>query len=232
MRTITRQKPWEEILAMLNRVDKVFIVGCGTCATMCQTGGKSQVSEMKSKLEGAGKQVTGWMVMPTTCDELTKYALQDNAQQVDAADGILAMHCSFGAQTLTLYSDKLVFPALNTLFIGIEDTPGHFIEVCKQCGDCVIGKTAGLCPLVRCSKSLLNGPCGGSVGGKCEVSPDIPCVWQMIVDRLQMVGRLDILDEIVPVHDWSVSNAGGPRRFGIEAVCAAEDGAKASSPGK
>lgn len=229
MRTITKQKPWEEIQAMLNGVDRVFIVGCGTCATMCQTGGKSQVIEMKNKLESAGKKVTGWMVMPTTCDELTKYALQDNAREVDPADGILAMHCSFGVQTLTLYSNKLVFPALNTLFVGIEDSPGHFIEVCKLCGDCVMGKTAGLCPLVRCSKSLMNGPCGGSVGGKCEVSPDIPCVWQMIVDRLQMVGRLDILEEIVPVHDWSVSSAGGPRRFGVEAVCGVEEVVKTHS---
>ncbi len=220
MRTITKQKPWEEILEMLDQVEKVYLIGCGTCATMCQTGGKSQVVEMKDKLEAAGKQVTGWMVIPNVCDELTKYALEENAKDVEVADGILAMHCAFGVQTLSLYTDKLVYPALNTLFIGIEDTPGHFIEVCMQCGDCVLGKSAGLCPLVRCSKSLLNGPCGGSVEGKCEVSPDIPCVWQTIIDRLQAVGRLDILETIVPVHDWSASNAGGPRRLAVETICA------------
>ena len=220
MRTITKQKPWEEIVEMLNGVEKVYLTGCGTCATMCLTGGKSQVMEMKDKLEAAGKQVTGWMIIPTTCDELTKYALEENAEDITAADGILAMTCAFGVQTLTLYTDKLVYPALNTLFIGIEDSPGHFIEVCMQCGDCVLGKSAGLCPLVRCSKSLLNGPCGGSTEGKCEISPDIPCVWQGIVDRLQAIRRLDILEEIVPIHDWSVSNAGGPRRLALETICA------------
>ncbi len=221
MRTITEQKPWEEILEMLKPADNVYLIGCGTCATMCQTGGKSQVMEMKDRLEATGKQVTGWMVIPTVCDELTKYALEETAEDIEAADGILAMHCAFGVQTITLYTDKLVYPALNTLFIGIEDSPGHFIEVCKQCGDCVMGKSAGLCPLVRCAKGLLNGPCGGSVEGKCEVSPDIPCVWQMIVDRLQTLGRLDILEELVPVRDWSKSNSGGPRRLDVETICVA-----------
>lgn len=219
MRTITEQKPWEETLEMLSGVEKVYLIGCGTCATMCLTGGKSQVLEMKGKLEATGKQVTGWMVVPTTCDELTKYALEENAQEVTVADGILAMTCAFGVQTLSLYADKLVYPSLNTMFIGIEESPGHFIEVCMQCGDCVLGKSAGLCPLVRCAKSLLNGPCGGSVGGKCEVSSDIPCVWQTIVDRLQAFDRLDVLDEIASIHDWSVSNSGGPRRLALETIC-------------
>ncbi|MBI4187152.1 MAG: methylenetetrahydrofolate reductase C-terminal domain-containing protein [Chloroflexi bacterium] len=221
MKTLTRQKPWEEIKEMLNGVDKVYLVGCGTCATMCHTGGKAEVVEMKAKLEAAGKTVTGWMVVPTTCDELTKYALEENAPAVQAADGILAMVCAFGVQTISLYSDRLPYPALDTLFVGLEDEPGHFIEVCMQCASCVLGRAAGLCPLVRCAKTLLNGPCGGSVGGKCEVSPNIPCVWQDIVDRLQAAGRLDRLEEISPVHDWSVSNSGGPRRLGLEEVCPA-----------
>jgi hypothetical protein len=190
---------------------------------MCQTGGKAEVMEMKERLEATGKQVTGWMVIPSVCDELTRYALEDNAADVEAADGILAMNCAFGVQTLSLYSDKLIYPALNTLFIGIEDAPGHFLEVCQQCGNCVLGKSAGLCPLVRCAKSLLNGPCGGSVEGKCEVSPDIPCVWQMIIDRLKAAGRLEMLEEIVPVHDWSPSNSGGPRLMSLETICAAAE---------
>ena len=221
MKTITKQKPWEEIAEMLSGVEKVYLIGCGTCATMCQTGGKSEVMEMKDKLEAAGKEVTGWMIIPSVCDELTKYALEENSAYVQAADGILALTCAFGVQTVSLYVNKLVYPALNTLFIGIEETPGHFIEVCMQCGDCVLGKSAGLCPLVRCSKSLLNGPCGGSVEGKCEISPDIPCVWQTIIDRLQALGRLEILEEIVPPHDWSTSNAGGPRRLALETICVA-----------
>ncbi|MFC2069098.1 methylenetetrahydrofolate reductase C-terminal domain-containing protein [Chloroflexota bacterium] len=219
MKTITSQKPMVEITEMLKRVEKVYLIGCGTCPTMCHTGGKSEVLEMKEKLEAEGKIVTGWMVIPSVCDELTKYALDENAASVEVTDGILAMHCALGVQTLSLYTSKLVYPALNTLFLGIEDEPGHFIEVCQQCGDCVLGKTGGLCPLVRCAKSLLNGPCGGSVEGKCEVSPDIPCIWQMIINRLQALGRLDVLEDIIPVHNWSSSSSGGPRRISLENVC-------------
>ena len=215
MKTITEQKPFEEISEALSGVEKVYVVGCGTCATMCHTGGKSEVLDMKEKLEAAGKKVTGWMVVPTACDELTRDALEENAKSVEEADGILAMTCAFGVQTIILYTNKPVYPALNTLFVGKEDTPGHFIEVCMQCGNCILAKTAGICPLVRCAKSLLNGPCGGSVDGKCEISPDVPCAWQMIYDRLAALGQLDKLEEIVPIRDWSTSSAGGPRRVTI-----------------
>ena len=172
---------------------------------------------MKDKLEAAGKKVTGWMVIPTACDELTKDALSENAKDVEAADCILVMACAFGVQTVTFYTNKPVYPALNTLFIGKEERPGYFTEVCAQCGSCVLAQTAGICPLVRCAKSLLNGPCGGSVAGKCEISPDTPCAWQMIYDRLAALGQLDKLEEIVPPRDWSTSYAGGPRKITIEA---------------
>jgi len=131
------------------------------------------------------------------------------------------MTCAVGVQTISLHlkDSKPVYPALNTLFLGMEESPGHFMEVCLQCGSCVLGRTAAICPLVRCSKSLLNGPCGGSVGGKCEVSPDIPCAWQLIYDRLAEMGRLDEMEEIEPVKDWSVSVSGGPRKADVEAGC-------------
>jgi len=215
MKTITAQKPFDEISQTLGGVERVYLVGCGTCATMCHTGGKSEVLDMKGKLEAAGKKVAGWIVVPTACDELTKDALGENAKDIEAADGILAMACAFGAQTITLYTNKPVYPALNTLFVGREETPGHFIEVCLQCGNCILAKTVGICPLVRCAKSLLNGPCGGSVNGKCEISPDIPCAWQMIYDRLAALGQLDKLEEILPIRDWSTSREGGPRRITI-----------------
>jgi len=215
MKTITAQKPFDEISQALSGVERVYVVGCGTCATMCHTGGKSEVLDMKGKLEAAGKKVTGWMVVPTACDELTKDALKESAKDIEAADGILAMTCAFGVQTITLYTNKPAYPALNTLFVGKEETPGHFIEVCLQCGNCILAKTVGICPLVRCAKSLLNGPCGGSVNGKCEISPDIPCAWQMIYDRLAALGQLDKLEEIVLLRDWSTSREGGPRRITI-----------------
>ena len=218
MITITEQKPSEEVMQYLDKCDSIYLIGCGTCATICHTGGKSEVLEMKDKLEADGKKVTGWMVIPTACDELTREALLQNAKDIEAADAILVMSCAFGVQTVSLYTNKPVYPALNTLFIGKEERPGYFTEVCMQCGGCVLARTAGICPLVRCAKSLLNGPCGGSVGGKCEISPDIPCAWQTIYDRLAAMGRLDELEEIEPVKDWNTSLSGGPRQTTIEAA--------------
>ena len=216
MITITEQKPLEEVIQYLDRCQKVYIVGCGTCATMLHTGGKSEVLEMKKQLEAAGKEVTGWMVIPTACDVLTKDALAENTKDIEATDCILVMSCAFGVQTVSLASDKAVYPALNTLFIGKEAGPGEFAEVCAQCGNCVLGRTAAICPLVRCAKSLLNGPCGGSSGGKCEVDPDIPCAWQLIIDRVAALGELDKLEEIEPPRDWGTTQSGGPRKTTVE----------------
>jgi ferredoxin len=213
MITITKTKPLEEILSSLGKAKKLYLIGCGTCATICRTGGKSEVLAMKAKLEAEGLKVTGWMVIPTACDELTRDALKAEARAIEAADAILVLTCAFGVQTVSLYSDKAAYPALNTLFVGKEESPGHFIEVCMQCGNCILATTVGICPLVRCAKSLLNGPCGGSVDGKCEVSPDVPCAWQLIYDRLKALGQLDKMDEIVPVRDWSTSSSGVPRRI-------------------
>ena len=221
MKTITAQKPVEEIMQYLEKCQRIHIIGCGTCATLCHTGGKSEVIEMKEKLEASGKKVTGWMVIPTACDELTGDALRQNADDVEAADCILAMTCAIGVQTisLSLARPKPVYPGLNTLFLGIEESPGRFTEACMQCGDCVLGRTAAICPLVRCAKGLLNGPCGGSADGKCEISPEVPCAWQLIYDRFAEMGRLDEMDEIEPVKDWSTSVSGGPRRADVEAEC-------------
>lgn len=215
MITVTKQKPFEEILKSLDKCKSVFIIGCGTCATMLHTGGKSEVLEMIPKLEAAGKKVTGWMVIPTACDELTKDALEEYARDVKAADCILAMTCAFGAQTITRHAKKSVCPALNTLFVGKEEKAGEIVEICTQCGCCVLDKTGGICPVIRCAKGLSHGPCGGSVKGKCEVSPETPCAWQEIIDRLTELGRLNELEEIQPPRDWSTSTSGGPRRIKV-----------------
>jgi len=212
----TEQKPLEEIMQCLDKCKRVYLIGCGTCPTTQHTGGKTEVLAMKDQLEAAGKKIAGWMVIPTACDTLTKEALAANAEDIEATDCILVMSCAFGVQMVSLYSDKAVYPALNTMFLGLEESPGHFMEACMQCGQCVLGRTAGICPLVRCAKSLLNGPCGGSVGGKCEIDPDIPCAWQSIIDRLTALGQLDQLDEIEPLKDWSTSQSGGPRKIAIE----------------
>ena len=218
MITITEQKPLDEIKGYLDRCNSVYIIGCGTCTTMLHTGGKTEVLAMKDELEAAGKKVPGWMVIPTACDELTKEALAETAKDIEASDCLLVMSCSYGVQTVSLHVDKPIYPAQNTLFIGKEVSPGQFIDLCLQCGRCVLGKTAGICPLVRCAKGLMHGPCGGSVEGKCEVSTEVPCAWQLIIDRLTVQGQLDRLDgeEIEPPQDWSTSNSGGPRRITVE----------------
>ncbi|HEY91754.1 MAG TPA: 5,10-methylenetetrahydrofolate reductase [Dehalococcoidia bacterium] len=215
MITITEQKPFEEVLNSLEKSKAVYIIGCGACATMLHTGGKSEVLAMKEKLLENGKTVTGWMVIPTACDQLTAVALAENITDIQEADSILVMSCAFGVQTVSFYSEQQVFPALNTLFIGKEEGPGRFIEVCMQCGSCILAGTAGICPLVRCAKSLLNGPCGGSVDGKCEIDPDTPCAWQIIYDRLAAQGRLNELDEIESIKDWGTSSSGGPRYINV-----------------
>ena len=137
MITVTEQKPLEEITQYLEKCQRVYLVGCGTCPTMLHTGGKQEILDMKEKLEAAGKTVSGWMVIPTACDPLTRDALAESIKEIAETDCILVMSCAFGIQTASYYSDKPVYPALNTLFMGKEEEPGHFIEVCVQCGNCM-----------------------------------------------------------------------------------------------
>ena len=203
MISVTEPKPLEEVTQYLDRCQKVYLIGCGTCTTMQHTGGKTEVLEMKDKLEAAGKEVTGWMIIPTTCDALTKEAMAEKKTEIEAADCLLVMSCAFGVQTVNLYTDKAVYPALNTLFIGKEDSPGHFAEICLQCGECVLGQYAGICPMTQCAKELLSGPCGGSREGKCEQAPEHDCAWILIYERLKKLGELDRIKEFAPPKDHS-----------------------------
>ena len=200
---ITEQKPMEEVSQFLDKCHKVYLIGCGTCATALHTGGKSEVLEMKRQLEDAGKKVTNWMVIPTTCDTLTREALAENAGDVKAADCILVMSCALGVQMVARYSDKPVYPALNTIFLGLEESPGNFNEGCIQCGECVIGQYAAICPVTSCAKGLLCGACGGAKGGKCEQAPEHDCAWILIYERLKKLGMLDKLKETVEPKDYS-----------------------------
>jgi ferredoxin len=203
MKSITVKKPFDEVKEVIGDIEKIFLIGCGTCATMCHTGGVQEILEMKSKLEELGKKVTGWIVPPVTCDDLTKDALNENKDAIEEADGILVMSCAFGVQTVVFFSDKPVYPTSDTLFIGKEDSPGHYLEVCMQCGECVLALTGGICPVTTCPKGLLNGPCGGTNDGKCEVSPDISCAWTRIYERLKKMNKLNNLKKIIEPKDWS-----------------------------
>ena len=193
MKAITRQKSIEEIQQGLEGLDRIFVVGCGTCTTMTKTGGIDQVEEMKGHLQEMGKRVTGSTVIPTACDDMTEVAMKENEQFIRSADAILSMSCALGVHRMNLYLDKPVIPAVDTLFIAVEETPGYFREACVQCGQCLLGETAGICPITACHKGLVNGPCGGTNNGKCEVDKEKDCAWTLIYNRLKEQGRLDLM---------------------------------------
>ncbi|OGW75552.1 MAG: hypothetical protein A2Z72_04575 [Omnitrophica bacterium RBG_13_46_9] len=196
MKTITKEKEFAEIEKRIKDARNIYIIGCGTCATLCKTGGKGEVLKMKEKLQNLGKKVTGWMVVPTACDILTKEAVEAEAETIKAADLILVMTCGFGVQRVADHAGKLVVPALDTLFIGKEDeVQTEFSQVCAQCGECVLGLTAGICPITSCHKGLINGPCGGTNRGKCEVDKEKDCAWTLIYNRLKELNRLDLMEE-------------------------------------
>jgi len=205
MKSITKQKPFDEVQELLNKFDRVFIVGCGTCTTMMKTGGREEVLDMKERLQELGKLVTGWIVIPTACDEMTEVAMKENEGAIHNANCILIMSCALGVRKVSLYVDKPVIPAVDTLFIGLEYDPGDFHEACAQCGHCVLGETAGICPITACNKHLLNGPCGGTNNGKCEVDKEKDCAWTLIYNRLNEQGRLDLMEKYHPIKDSQVT---------------------------
>jgi len=204
MKSITKQKSPDEIQQSLEGLDRVFIVGCGTCTTMTKTGGTDQVVEMKEHLQELGKRVTGWTVIPTACDDMTEVAMKENKQAISNADAILSMSCALGVHRMNLYIDKPIIPALDTLFIAVEDSPGYFREACVQCGQCLLGETAGICPITACHKGLVNGPCGGTNNGKCEVDKEKDCAWTLIYQRLKEQDRLDLMRKYQPPRNHHV----------------------------
>jgi ferredoxin len=205
MKSITKQKPFEEIKEQLEGFDRVYIAGCGTCSTMTKTGGREEVLKMREQLQGLGKLVTGWIVIPTACDEMTEAAIKENNGAIQNAVCVLVMACALGVHKLGTYIDKPAIPALDTLFIGVEDGPGCFQEVCVQCGQCILGETAGICPLSACHKGLLNGPCGGTSNGKCEVDKEKDCAWALIYQRLKEQGRLELMRRYHSPRDYNAA---------------------------
>jgi hypothetical protein len=208
---ISEQKPMEEILSYLDGDKSIFLIGCKGCAEGWGSGGEKQVAEMKNTLQEQGKAVSGSVVVDMLCDNtLTKLKLRAYKKEIAAADSILVLTDGAGVQTVAELVNKVVHPGCNTLSSGGAHAEWKEAERCLECGDCMLEFTGGICPIARCSKHLLNGPCGGSQGGKCEVDPDIPCVWQQIVDRLAKLGQLDKLERLVTPKNWSVSLTSGP----------------------
>ena len=191
IRSITKQKSEEELARLLDGLGRVFILGCGTCTTLTRTGGEPEVRAMGEQLSSQGKLVTGGVVVPVACDNLTGEALNEYGQQIDQADVLLIMTCAFGVQTIARQLKQMVDPALDALFIGKESSVGTFDEICTQCGTCILGETGGICPVTSCHKGMVNGPCGGTNNGKCEIDPEKDCAWTLIYNRLKELGRLD-----------------------------------------
>lgn len=208
---ISEQKPLEEILSYLDGDKSIFLVGCKGCAEGWGSGGEKQVAEMKNTLQERGKAISGSVVVDMLCNSvLTKLKLRAYKKEIAAADSILVLTDGAGVQTVAEVVNKVVHPGCNTLSSGGAHAEWKEAERCLECGDCMLEFTGGICPIARCSKHLLNGPCGGSQGGKCEVDADIPCVWQQIFDRLAKLGQLDKLERLVTPKDWSVSLISGP----------------------
>jgi hypothetical protein len=193
IRSITQIKPEEEIDQLLDGFGRIFIFGCGTCVTLTHTGGRPEVDAMQERLSEKGKIITGDVVLPVACDNLTGEALNDYGQQIEQADALLIMTCAFGVQTIARQLKKLVIPALDTLFIGKETAIGQFDEICTQCGTCVLGETGGICPVTSCHKGMVNGPCGGTNNGRCEIDNNKDCAWTLIYNRLKELGQLDVM---------------------------------------
>ncbi len=204
MKSITRQKSFEEIAQELNGYSRAYIVGCGTCATMTRTGGRDEVMAMRDQLQGLGKTVTGWTVIPMPCDEMTEATIEQSEGAIRNANCVLVMACALGVQRVGLYAGKPVVPALDTLFIGFESSPSTFNDVCDQCGHCVLGATAGICPITQCTKGLLNGPCAGAKNGKCEASKDMDCAWVLIYKRLEALGEIEKMRRYAPPRNYGV----------------------------
>lgn len=209
---VAEQKPIGEIQACLRDHGRVLVLGCGTCVTVCNAGGEREVATLASILRlSTGKQVAE-ATIERQCDAEFFEGLEAVAGECDA---ILSMACGAGVQlTARIFPDQPVYPALNTQFIGINEGPGEWSEACLGCGDCTLGRFGGVCPVTQCAKSLLNGPCGGSVNGMCETDPEnIECGWQKVYDRLKTLGRLDLIEENQPPRDWSKTHDGRPRKL-------------------
>ncbi|MBU4426351.1 MAG: methylenetetrahydrofolate reductase C-terminal domain-containing protein [Proteobacteria bacterium] len=218
---VADKKPIEEIIDEVKGFQKLLIAGCNECVTVCEAGGKKEVGILASALRmyfmNEGKKVDiDEVTLERQCDH--EY-LEEIRDRIDQYDAVLSLACGVGVQFMAeKYFSTPVFPGVNTCFMGAAEERGVWSERCQGCGQCILGKTAGICPISRCAKRLLNGPCGGSTKGKCEISKDLDCAWQLIIDRLKELDRFDEYEQIMPIKDWSTERAGGPRKVVREDV--------------
>jgi len=206
---ISQQKPLKDLLHSLKEYKKIFLVGCGECATACKSGGQPEITKMQCQLEAAGKVITGSCIPSAPCVAAKlKTELAKNKKVLAQSEAVLILACGLGVQSFK-DNDRLdlaVLPACDTLFGAVMDAQGNFFEKCSMCAECVLDATAGICPITLCPKSLLNGPCGGVNQGKCEVDNQKDCAWVLIYKELEKNNKLESLRKIRLPRDYEKSS--------------------------
>ncbi len=202
---VTTKREFKDLLANIKDYNSFFLIGCSECASLCGTGGEPELEELKEALEKEGKTVTGIFRAKTGCQVLgTKVELKPFKDTIGKTEAIIVMSCGAGTQAaVEIFPDKPVYQSNDTIFLGNMTRYQMFDERCSLCGECILDETGGICPVTACPKGLLNGPCGGTNDGNCEVSQDIKCAWVRIYERLNRIGRLDDMKKTIEPKDWS-----------------------------
>ncbi len=212
---VAKRKPIDEIIEEVKGFDKILVAGCNECVTVCEAGGKKEVAVLSSALRmyfmNQGRDVKiDEITLERQCDH--EY-LEEIRNTIDQYGAVLSLACGVGVQFMAeKYMRMPVLPGVDTCFMGVTEERGVWTERCQGCGQCILARTGGICPVSRCAKRLFNGPCGGSTKGSCEIDKDLACGWQLIIDRLKELGRLDDYEKLTPTKDWSTERAGGPRK--------------------
>jgi ferredoxin len=213
---VAERKPFDRIWDMVAPYKRVLVLACGSCVTVCNTGGEKQAEELASQLRLAAR--AKGVEMTVESDGITRQCDKEFFANLKKAPGqydvVLSIACGVGVGFMgEQFPAVPVVPGLDTTFYGANTAPGSWAEYCHGCGDCVLGWTGGICPIARCSKSLINGVCGGTNHGKCEVSQEMDCAWYLIYQRLKELGRLDQLRKMRPPRSWSKDRGKGVRRL-------------------
>ena len=211
---ISELKPYEELQQALAEFQKLFIVGCGACATACKSGGEEEVYKLQEWLAEQGREVTGSVVIDEACHIMRAARdLRHHKAAVGEAEALVVLACGSGVQSISSNSEKRVIGGLNSMFLGNVRRFGQYEEMCSLSGECILNESAGICPVTTCSKGLLNGPCGGMEDGKCEVDAEIDCAWRLIYERLQRQQRQGVFARRVPPKKWSKRRKPGRHRI-------------------
>lgn len=211
---VAEQKPFPEILKLTEEFENILVVGCNSCVAVCLTGGEKEAELLAAKLRIARKRngTSGNIDTVSVLRQCEREYVDEVAKHLGGRDLILSTACGIGPQALAeRYPDVRVLPAMNTNMLGMVKEHHVWTEFCAACGECIIDRTGGICPIARCAKTLLNGPCGGSQGGRCEISADVACVWHQIYEKLSSLGLSGMMEELMGPKDWSKSGSGGPR---------------------